>query len=72
MQTSKQPGDQGRSLLGTWVSTDFVRANSERLPHRRWLLVVVQEAENVVVLEAVAALEEVELDGEGQPGDLAA
>jgi hypothetical protein len=32
----------------------------------------VKQAEDVVLLEAVAAFEEVELDGEGEAGDLAA
>ena len=37
-----------------------------------WLLVVVQQAEDVVLLEAVAAFEEVEFDGECEAGDFAA
>ena len=36
------------------------------------LLVVVQQAEDVVVGEAIAALQEVELDGKGHAGDLSA
>ncbi len=36
------------------------------------LLVVVEEAEDVVLFEAVAAAEEVELNGEGEAGDFAA
>ena len=36
------------------------------------LLVVVEEAKNVVFLELGAALEEVEFDGEAEAGDLAA
>ncbi len=36
------------------------------------LLVVVQQAEDVVLLKALAAFQEVEFDGEAQPGDLAA
>ena len=36
------------------------------------LFVVVEEAEDVVFLEAVAAFEEVEFDGEGEASDLSA
>jgi hypothetical protein len=43
-----------------------------RLRRRCGLLVVVEEAEDVVVGEAFAAAEEVELDGEGEAGDFAA
>ncbi len=39
---------------------------------RRILFVVVEEAEDVVFLEAVAAFEEVEFDGEGEAGDFSA
>ena len=37
-----------------------------------WLLVVVEQAEDVVLGEAFAAAEEVEFDGEGEAGDFAA
>ena len=40
--------------------------------YRRSLFVVVEEAEDVVVLEAVAAFEEVELDREAEAGDFSA
>ena len=38
------PGAPGPAF-GTWDTTKPVRANSERLPHRRWLVVVVQAFE---------------------------
>ena len=42
-----------------------VRASRDRLPHCKCLFVVVEEAEDVVFGEAIAAFQEVELDGEG-------
>jgi hypothetical protein len=33
----QEPGAPGPSHLGTWETTNPMRANSERLPHRRWL-----------------------------------
>jgi hypothetical protein len=36
------------------------------------LLVVVKQAEDVILGKSIAALEEVKLNGERQPGDLAA
>src|ERR1035438_8465193 len=48
------------------------RRTTHRMRCHNPLLVVMQQAEDVVLREARAALEEVQLHGEGQPGNLAA
>jgi two-component system, OmpR family, KDP operon response regulator KdpE len=60
-----------QSVCGFFPSTKQIGRVSPSVS-TRFLFVVVQQAEDVVFLEAVAALQKVQLDGKGQPGNLAA
>jgi len=60
---------QEAERIGTGAST---HDKTQPAQVRPGLFVVVEQAEDVVLLEAVAAFEEVEFDGEGEAGDFSA
>jgi hypothetical protein len=61
-----------RGTAHSFMAGGFARRSDFKFSISDSLLVVVEQAEDVVVFEAVAAFEEVEFDGEGEAGDLAA